>query len=255
MPTNKEYLLIDFLDKNLQSAQSIEVEELIRNDKEVSQQWEVLKLAVQGIEYAGLREQVASVNKQWEGLSQVSGKMKPTIIRTLYRNTLRVAACLFLLVGSATVYKYIAVSSVSVFNHSFSSYELNTSRGAGNTDKLEQEYRDKNWKGVINQVNSTVVKNNRSYFLAGMANLELKKYDLAIINFQQVIKSNMASGDNYFGDESEYYLALSLIANHEAPKAVVILNKIKADKNHLYNKQASEISRIDLEIIQSKERK
>ena len=135
MSTNKEYLLIDFLDKNLQGAQSNEIVELIRNDKEVSEQWEILKLAVQGIEYAGLREQVASVGKQWENMSQVGGKTKPALIRTLYKNTLRVAACLFLLVGSATVYKYIAVSSVSVFNHSYSSYELNTSRGAGNADQ------------------------------------------------------------------------------------------------------------------------
>ena len=121
--------------------------------------------------------------------------------------------------------------------------------------KLEQEYKDKNWSGVINLVNSASGKNNRSYFLAGMANLELRKYDLAITNFEQVIQSNKASGDNYFGDESEYYLALSLIANNEVPRAVVILNKIKADKNHLYNKQASEISDIDLKILESKEHK
>jgi hypothetical protein len=255
MSANQSYLLIDHLDKTLQPAQLAEAEELIHKDREAAGQWELLRLAVLGIEYAGLREQVAVVSKEWEAQNKVSDITKPALVRTLYRNLARVAACIILLVGSATVYKYMTVTSNGLFKEYYSSYELNTSRGSGIEDKLEEAYRDKNWANVLSLVNSSSDKSNKSYFLAGMANLELKKYDLAIADFKQVISENTRTADNYFGDEAEYYLAMSLIANNQTPKAIGILEKIRADKNHLYNKKLREISGLDFRILEFKSRK
>ena len=255
MSAKQEHLLIDHLDKTLQAGQLLEVEELIRQDKEVAEQWECLKLAVQGIQYAGLGEQVAAISKEWEAQNLVTVKIKPAVVRTFYRNIMRVAACILLLIGSATVYKYAAVSSEGLYNKYYSSFDLNTSRSTGSVDELEQAYRNKNWQEVLRLINSSYEKNNKSYFLAGMASLELKKYDLAIANFEQVIAANTRLADNYFGDEAEYYLAMSLIANNEVSKAVVILDRIRAVKNHLYNKKANEISGMDLRILQYKSHK
>jgi len=255
MSNDQQNILIDFLDNNIGNLQFLEVGESILKNKETAQQWECLKLAVKGIEYAGLRERVALVGKEWQSQNQVFEKSKPAIVRNLYRNAIRVAASIFLLVGSAAVYKYTTVTSEGFLNKSYTSYDLNTSRGAVNADKLERAYRDKNWAEVLSVFNSLDSKNNKSYFLAGMANMELKKYGPAITNFEQIINTNTRSGDNYFGDEAQYYLALSLIANHEESKAGIIINQIKANKDHLYYNQANEISNLDLKIIQIKDRK
>ena len=48
-------------------------------------------------------------------------------------------------------------------------------------------------------------KTNKTYFLAGMADLELKKYDDAIGKFQHIIATNALSGGNYYQDEAEFY--------------------------------------------------
>jgi hypothetical protein len=255
MSANQEHLLIDHLDKTLLANQMLEVEELIRNDRAVAHQWECMKLAVQAVEYASLREQVASVSEIWyaEQNSLTTSNARPAVVRTMYRNIMRVAACIILLIGSTSIYKYLTVSADGLYNQNYSSYELNTSRGITPVNSLEQAYRDKNWVKVLNL--SAADKNNKSLFLAGMASMELKKYDLAIADFDQVIAANRRTGDNYFGDEADYYLAMSLIANHQISKALVILDRIKADKNHLYNKKASDISGMDIKIALLKDGK
>jgi hypothetical protein len=252
MAANQEHLLIDHLDKILLADQMLEVDALIRNDKVIAHQWECLKLAVQAVEYAGLREQVASVGKTWDAENQtlITSTGRPAVVRTMYRNFMRVAVCILILIGSTSIYKYLTVSADGIYNKNYSLYELNTSRGISTVDELEQAYKDKNWVGVLKF--SSGIQNNKSLFLAGMANMELKRYDLSIADFNQVITNNNRKGDNYFGDEAEYYLAMSLIANHQLSKALVILNRIKADKTHLYNKKASDISGMDLKIAQFK---
>jgi hypothetical protein len=55
-----------------------------------------------------------------------------------------------------------------------------------------------------------------------------------------------------FQDETEYYLAMSYLANSEAAQALPILEKIKADKNHLYNERVENISSIDLKVLDLK---
>ena len=107
------------------------------------------------------------------------------------------------------------------------SFELNTTRGAENADAIEQAYRNKNWSAVISLSNASTQKTNKTYFLTAMANLELKKYDEAIDAFKQVIAANAKSGDNYFQDEAEYYLALAYLASNQATKAMPLLEKIK----------------------------
>jgi tetratricopeptide (TPR) repeat protein len=85
-----------------------------------------------------------------------------------------------------------------------------------------------------------------------MANLELKKYSEAIDAFGQVIAANAKSGDNYFQDEAEYYLALAYLASNQATKAMPLLEKIRADKNHLYNEKVNTMSSIDFGILRYK---
>jgi tetratricopeptide (TPR) repeat protein len=252
MSQNSENILIDHLDNLLSGISLPETDELIRSDKNIAKEWHCLLYAVDGIREAGLYEQVSAVRKQYQTQQSFMSKPAGGIVRSIYRNAFRVAACLFLLVGAAAIYKYNTVSSGSVYNDYYSSFELNTSRSSEAEGPIEQAFRDKKWEEVISLSEVSGPKPIKAEFLNAMANMELKKYEKAIDAFKQVIAANEKSGDSYFQDEAEYYLAMSYLANNKAAEALPILKKIKSDKNHIYNAKVKNMSALDLKILDYK---
>ena len=85
-----------------------------------------------------------------------------------------------------------------------------------------------------------------------MAAMELKEYATAIELFKEVMAANAKSGDNYFQDEAEYYLALAYVANSEVDNALPWLQRIRNDENHTYHQKAKELSGLDLMILDLK---
>jgi len=132
---------------------------------------------------------------------------------------------------------------------------MNRSRGAGSKDAIEQAYNARNWQGVVADLESAKEKDNKTYFLAGMADMELKNYNDAIAHFEQVLAVNAQTGGDYFQDEAEYYLAMSWLATRNVNEAMPILEKIKADKDHLFHDRVANMSFTDLRIVQYKENK
>jgi len=252
MTQNSEHIMIDHLDNLLSGVSTLEAWEMIHDDKDIAKEWNTLLYAIDGIREAGLNEQVAAVRKQFEALKALAAKPEGGIVRTMNRNAFRAAACLLLLVGAAAVYKYNTVSSGGMYNEYYASFELSTSRSSETTDAIEQAFRNKNWKEVISLSDVPRPRPIKTEFLGAMANMELKKYDEAIESFKQVIATNTKSGDSYFQDEAEYYLALSYLANSEAAQALPILMTIEADKNHLYNESVKNMSSIDLKVLDLK---
>ena len=253
MTQNSEHIMIDHLDNLLSGVSTLEAWEMIHDDKNIAKEWNTLLFAVDGIREAGLYEQVSAVRKQYEAQQSFAAKPAGGIVRSMSsRNALRAAACVFLLVGAASIYKYNTVNSGSVYNEYYSSFELNTSRSSETADAIEQAYRNKNWQEVISLSEVPVPRPIKTEFLSAMAHMELKKYDKAIESFKQVIATNSKSEDSYFQDEAEYYLAMSYLANSEEAEALTILEKIKADKNHLYNERVKNMSSIDLKVLDLK---
>jgi len=252
MEQSKQYLLIDHLDNNLTGEALIEAEGLIRDDQEMAKEWGYLQVAVDAIEESAIYNQVSAIRKQFHAQKQTDAKPAGAIVRSISKNALRIAATVLILVGAAVAYKYTTVNATGMYNEYYSSFELNTTRGIENTDAIEQAYRNKNWSSVISLSTALTQKTNKSYFLTGMANLELKNYNEAVKSFGQIIAANAKSGDNYFQDEAEYYMALGYLANNEAAKALPLLEKIKADKNHLYNEKVKGMSNVDLDILKYK---
>jgi tetratricopeptide (TPR) repeat protein len=246
--------LIDHLDKSLQGESSPEMEQLISNDPEAAREWNYLLLAVDAIQEAGLQQQVATVRDEWK--IQEATAVKPTggIIRQISRNTAKIAAILVLVAGGAAFYKYATISSGSLYNKYYSSYELNTSRGAGDENAVEKAYHARDWKTVLSSFDP-LKRDNKMDFLAGMADLELKKYDDAIEHFEQVIAINAQSGSDYFQDEAQYYLAISWLAKNKVNEALPILEKIRANKDHLFHDKVAKMSFLDLRLVQYKENK
>ena len=247
-------VLIDHFDRSLHGEASTELDQLLSNDPEAATEWHYLRVAVDAIQEAGLYEQVATVKNQWH--IQRSATVKPSggLVRSISRNAMKIAAILVMAAGGAAFYKYATISSGSLYDKYYTSYDLNTSRGAGDADAMEKAYHVKDWNTVLTLF-STAKRNNKMDFIAGMADLELKKYDDAIEHFEQVMAVNAQADSDYFQDEAQYYLAISWLAKDKVNEALPILEKIRADKDHLFHDKVSKMSFLDLRLVQYKENK
>jgi hypothetical protein len=255
LPSN-ELLLIDRLDGALSAEESARADELIRSDKGAAAEWEYLKMVVEAIELNAIREQVVSARRSFKASpASISGSMGEGRVRLMYKTSLRIAAVLILLLGVSIIYRYSTVSNTSLYHQYFTDYRLNTLRGEGNHNAIEEAYRNKNWNEVLAGFNQESAKSNKTYFLAGMAALELQKYAEAASCFESILDANAKSGNSYFEDEGEYYLALACLMNHQTDKGIFLLKKIRGNKNQLYYPLARRIPSTDLKIIELKNEK
>ena len=255
MLQNNELLLIDYLDKTLSPEEGVQVDSLIRNDKQVAEEWEYLKMAVEAVELDAIRGQVLNVRQSFHIHASPVVKSSGGVVRSLYKTGLRIAAILILLLGISLFYKYNTVNNTSVYHQYFADYTLNTSRGENSSNAMDEAYRNQNWDGVMAAFNQESFKTNKAYFLAGMAALKLEKYPEAVSHFEFILNANTRSGDKYFQDDAEYYLALAYLMDNQTDKGVSLLNKIRVNKNHLYYPLARQISSTDLKIIELKDQK
>jgi tetratricopeptide (TPR) repeat protein len=252
----KHEQLVDQFDKTFSAKGSAEADPQFLSDPEAAREWGYLQMAVEGVQETGLYQQIGSVKAQWMAQQATVAAPKPgAVIRNISRITMRVAACILILAGGTVVYKYMSTSASHIYSEYSQPYDLNTSRGAAAQDEMDAAYRSKNWTAVTELFKKKKDKNNKTYFLAGMAALESKNYDDAIGMFQQVIAANTQSGGDYFEDEAEFYLAMSWLARNEVKEAMPLLDKIRADKNHLYHDVVVRMSTLDLRIAQYKELK
>jgi tetratricopeptide (TPR) repeat protein len=255
MEGQNEHLLINFLDRTLEEKEMEEVADLINTDVEIRNQWQYLQLAVEAVEYAALYDQVAAVKENFRTIQpievlQTSGKKNARI--NFMRPFLWVAAATFLLVTGTVSYKFFTVSATQVYKQAFIDYTLSTTRGHTTITDIEQAYRSKNWNEVIAAVQKTSLPDNKALFLAGMANLQLHNYAAANKLFENVLGNNSQTGDDYFQDEAQFYLAMSNLAANNTKQAIELLQQIRANKNHLYHQQAAQIARIDLQVLKIK---
>lgn len=253
MDSRNERLLVNYLDRALEEREIREIEQVINTDSEVRKQWQFLQLAVQAVEYAALFDQVAAVKEQFKAVhpSEVIPMQKSGRVVTM-RRIYKVAACVLFLIVAAGGFKYVTTSSKKMYKDAFVPYSISTSRGNAGSNSIEDAYKNKNWNEVISSFNNTIQKDNHAFFLCGMANMQLQQFTAASEQFEQVLANNAQTGDDYFHDEAQYYLAMSLLANNQAKEAITIINQVRADKNHSYYQQIAHISSVNLWILELK---
>jgi tetratricopeptide (TPR) repeat protein len=259
--------LIDHLDEKLTGPSLDGLERLIAEDQEAAQEWYYLNLAVDAVKDHGLYEEISAIRESWkmeettESLYHVSAPQAPAaaasgaIVRSFTRYGLRAAAIILVVMSSTTIYKYFSISSASLYDRYYSGYTLNTARGSGSEQPIEQAFNAKEWNTVISLAATAKEKDNQTEFLAGMASLEENRYDDAITHFEQVIAVNTHAGTDIYQDEAEYYLAISWLADKKVNQAMPILEKIKADTHHQYHDKVAKMSFFDLRLAQYKENK
>jgi hypothetical protein len=243
-------ILTDYIDHQLIPEEKASVENMLKQDKDMAADLEYLKLAVETVRLDTIQSKVSAIrNAQTTGrVVNIEEKSGRTEVRNMFGKSLRIAAVFITLMGLTILYKYISVSNESVYDKQFTGYELNNSRSTGNQDLIAEAYQNRDWNKVISLYQSRNPESNKASFIAGISEMQLKKFPEAITIFENILKSPDAA----FHEESEYYLALASLMNHDEIKAVQLLKKIKANPSHTYYPVANNISEINLKIIELK---
>jgi hypothetical protein len=247
MQTNNE-ILIDYLDGQLSREESDRVEIRVKSDGQFAGELEYMRLAIDTVRQGAILNKVSSIRQSFE--NNRTSTAKPAVIRSMYKISLRIAAVFILLIGVTVLYKYISVSSQTLYEKEFTGYELSNTRGQSSNDAEIEAFRNKSWNDVITIHATETSHSNKSNFLTAIAEMQLKHFPQAVTLFESVLNSK--SGDNSYEEEAEYYISLAYLMNKEENKAIRMLDKIKADPTHTYYPLASKISGIDLKIIELK---
>lgn len=186
--------------------------------------------------------------------------MTDRFVRSIFKSKLRMGVILAVILAVAILYKYSSVNAKTIYDRYYTSYDLGTMRGNGTSDtlqeayRLEEAYKNKNWSKVASLYNQESARTAKYYFLAGMADLELHQYQVAVEQFEAVLSENEKNHNTYFKDEAEYFLAFGYLMNNESGKAVRLLANIRQNKEHQYYPMANQISGVDMKILGLKSR-
>ena len=251
MEPNQE-ILVDYLDKLLSPEDSSKLATQLKEDVKAAMELQFLQLAIDTVRRDGISQQVFAIRQSFENNQTLSVKKRTGLVRSIYRVSMRVAAIMVFLIGITLLYKYISVSSQTLYEKQFTGYELTNSRGQSNSNILTEAYQNKNWKEVERIYSNEHVSSNKSDFLAGMASMQQNHFPQAVGIFENLLTRIKSTGDDSFREETEYYLSLAYLMNHEVNKGLQLINKIKEDPSHTYYPLASKISSIDLKIIELK---
>ena len=248
-------MLTRYMDGELTAEEKHTTENLLKNDLAVQESYQHLLAARQAIKMQGLRERVNKIQREYLDEIQTSGVNKKKVVKQIpfYRRMMSVAAALLIIVAGYGLFQYNAATNESVYNSNFVNYSVPVSRGGESVNRITDLYSAGKYADVVQYFNTVPIKKQSDYFIAAQAYLHLNDNKAAIDNFRQVENLNNNSAEKYFVQETDYYLLLSYIKNGDINEAEKRLDKITADKQHLFYTKAKSISRIKLRILKWKQ--
>lgn len=248
-------LLISYMDGELDATEKAAAEKLLQEDAALKERFENLKAAKQAIRSQGMKQHIQSLHQQYYTEVQATETTPVKVIKPAFglKTFMRIAAAFILVVTGYGVYQYTATNNESLYADNYISYQLPVTRGAEQPGDLDALYNANNYPAVIEAVNSKQQKAQRDYFLQGQAYLQTNDVTAAITAFKNVEQLNLTATGKYFIEETDYYLALAYIKAGNIGEAEKQLNKITANKQHMFYNKASEISSMKLTILKWKE--
>ncbi len=219
------------------------LEQQLAADIALQEELKSLQATRETVRLYGLKQKVSGIHQQ------MMKEMQPNVKqlysgRKIIRYAMAIAASILLVFAGYTVYNLITITPEKVFASNFQSYELVTNREAG-TDESSVliNYREKNFSTVIGVVYDRAFT-TEELFIRGLAFVELRSNDSAIISFKKVLEANKVADKPVYNDETEYYLALLYVRIKDYGNALELLNKINETPDHLYhNKVAGKLIR------------
>ena len=132
---------------------------------------------------------------------------------------------------SFAIVVYFTSTPASLFSNSYEPYHESAQRG-----------------------NELPASETRNLFLEAQQMLHQGNAEKAINLFSDIVAKNVNSSQKVLNDDAEYYLALAYLKAGQPGNALVILRKIKNDKNHLYNDKVTDWFMLRVKIAAWKEK-
>lgn len=236
-------LIERYIDGTITAGEKQEAERLLNEHPGLMEEYSYMKMAVESVKLSALHKQVANIAKVYHHKNKqpaIIVNMPEAKARGIGFYTLRIAAVIAIVFACYTGIQYATITPDKLYRQSFVDYNLPTVRGGIKEMNIEKLYKMERWEDVLKNVSKEDTQKEK--FLAGMAALQLNKPAMAAGYFEEIIDTNKTLAEKPFTQESEYYLAMTLIKMQQYNKARSLINEIKKDPEHTYYSQANKVS-------------
>ncbi len=232
---HNENLLMRYLDNELSTEERSAVEQRLQSDEAFRNQLLNLQVAIQAIKQWGTTQVVADVHRQMmQELKAEKPAAKVIGISKAVKYTMAVAASVLVLFIGVRLFLNTQASPDKLYNQTFVDYDLTPPRGDANqVSTIEKLYQQKNYSAVVSSVHSLQLSGKDS-LLTGLSYLHNNNFSAAVHWFHA-----LASRQNEYQQDAEFYLSLSYLKNKEYSKALPLMQTIYQNPSHLYHQQLS----------------
>lgn len=251
-------LLIRFADGDVTAEEKTMAENLLQQNAAARERYNNILLAKEAVASAGLENKIKELHNKYYPAITEANKAEDAKLVTMPRrkniaSLLRIAAIFFMAVAGYGIFRYSTTNSESFYNKNYITYSLPSVRGENvNDSKMDSLYRAGQYAEAAALYTTLQTPDTENHFIAGLCYLKTGNATAAVNAFEKLQAINANSAEKHFEQETEYYLALAYIKAGRVADAEKLFNKIKSDKQHLYYKKVSEMSSLDLLILQWK---
>ena len=230
--------MIRYLDGEMNHEEELEFENLLVNDKEMREELQDLLIVVDSVRLFGLRQKVTGIHPL---MMEEVKPGKPPLKRfdqvaKVFRYSITVVAGIVLVLLLVEAYRFYNLSTEGLFQEKYNEYKVPASPIDTLVDlKIENSYRRTKYQQIIYYHNKTHFVTIHDLFYLGISFLKTENLSKAIDSFNSILEKNKFSKTDTLQDETEYYLALTYLKNKDYDQAIVLMKKIHADPDHVFN--------------------
>lgn len=245
--TNRDELIVQYLDGLLSPDQHARVAARLLTDKEWQEAYERLNLAMASVHYYGIRQEVAAVHQQF--MQQHTKKQSRAGVVRMLRIATAVAATILFFFISFKGYEFYMLSNDQVYQDLYVTYQVPVTRAAepATTTPIAAAFVQKDYRVVDSLRKKTKQLSPNDQLLTGIAALEQQDFSTSIKQLQP-----LDSAGTVVQEDAQFYLTLAWIRNGDYDLAIEMMERIQANPGHAYHKQVSSGDIRDVQMLKWK---
>ncbi|WP_194777986.1 outer membrane protein assembly factor BamD [Pararhodonellum marinum] len=238
------------MDGEMTPSQRAIFEDKVQQQPELGELLHLVKISRETINLAGYKKEISRIHHTFIQEKRLESKSKgPKKLRTLVvlPNILKGIAASLILIALATIV-VIHDTKQNFFEKKYIEYKIPLERSSEQKNGIPtQWYIEENWEKIIENY-SVETQNPQYLFFSAMANFNLKKYDTANDQFEEILELNRNAQNKVFLDEAEFYSVFTHIKLGNYPEAVSLIKKINSSSSHNYNGYFSSWDQFKLQL-------
>jgi hypothetical protein len=232
--------IISYLDGEMRGEERARFEQNIAADSSLRNRVENFRTSIDAVKQYGLAKQVSSIHAE---MMESRKTLKPAVskvytIKKVVRYAVAIAASVLFVIAGVQGYKFYQLSPDALYNESFVPYHLPNDRGEAATavSKIEAFYQAQQLDSVIKTAKKQVILSDIEALLTGLAHMQAGDTFWAI----KPLKTLSQSSASQYRQDADFYLALAYLKNRDYDYALTVMQRIKGEKDHLYQNQFSD---------------